>query len=128
MKSLSHYTEKAMTKVLDNNGAFFAFSDKQFDEGKKEGVKYTTSGMGMIVPVENLKTLEKAIKEVVSTGIQQDIADNGEKAIIKRELANHESYYTGEIEQTIEALSGYNFTTEAIMKVFRVEQKKEYNY
>ncbi|WP_456303359.1 DUF7659 family protein, partial [Vibrio lentus] len=38
-------------------GAFFAFSNKQFDEAKKEGVKYASLGMGLICPVDNAKQL-----------------------------------------------------------------------
>jgi len=39
MKYLTNYIEEEQTEALNRAGAFFAFSDKQFDEAKKEGVK-----------------------------------------------------------------------------------------
>ena len=48
MKYLSHYTEEATTKLLTKYNGFFAFGQKQFDEAKKEGVKYVDRGAGLI--------------------------------------------------------------------------------
>lgn len=56
-----------ISQVLSQNGAFFAFSDKQFNEQKQEGIKYVSMGAGLICPKENADKLNKeldiAIKE-----------------------------------------------------------------
>ena len=118
MKYLSEYTNEAVTKALDNAGAFFAFSNEQFDEAKKENVKYVSMGMGMICPKENARQLEEDLDNAIKAGIAQDITENGLEAIIKRELNNHEAYYTRDLTSTIEALSAYPITAEDIKKVF----------
>jgi hypothetical protein len=40
-------------------GAFFAFGDKQFNEQKKEGVKYVSMGAGLICPKSEASTIMK---------------------------------------------------------------------
>ena len=55
MKYLINYIEEAQTKAFEKAGAFFAFSDKQFEEQKKEGVRYSYMGAGLICPKENQK-------------------------------------------------------------------------
>ena len=118
MKYLSRYIEDAQTKLFNDTGTFFAFSDKQFNEGIKEGVKYTFMGAGMICPVENVKTLIAGLDAIHEAGIKADIAENGIEAIIARELSNHEAYYTYDISDTVDSLEGYNVTNEQIQDVF----------
>ena len=43
-------TTDYLTPILEANGAFFAFSQSQFDEQKKEGVIYVSMGAGLICP------------------------------------------------------------------------------
>ncbi|WP_444823022.1 DUF7659 family protein, partial [Vibrio parahaemolyticus] len=45
MKYLSDYTQQPQTALFDELGAFFAFSNKQFDEAKKKGIEYVSLGM-----------------------------------------------------------------------------------
>lgn len=45
--------DEKISLVLKTNGAFWAFSNKQFDEQKKEGIKYVSMGQGLICPKEN---------------------------------------------------------------------------
>lgn len=40
MESLTDYTESAYTQLFNETGAFFAFSNEQFEKGKQEGVTY----------------------------------------------------------------------------------------
>lgn len=119
MKYLSDYIQEAQSKLFDDSGAFFAFSTDQFNEAKKDGVKYVHLGAGLIAPKENAKSLAVGLKEIAKRGIAQDIAENGKEAIIERELANHEAYYTGDTFTTIDALEDYGFTTDEINEVFK---------
>lgn len=110
MKYLSDYTNVKQTKLWNDNGAFFAFGDKQLDEQKQEGVSYVSLGMGLIAPKENASKIIEGLESIYTEGIQQDISDNGIKAIIHRELANYEAQITNDISTTLEALEDYGIT------------------
>ena len=109
------------TVALDKAGAFFALSTKQFEKQKKPNTTYVNGHAGMICPKDTLTTLLKELDEIYKSSIAQDLAENGAQAIIIRELNNHEAYYTGDIESTVEALSDYPYpiTIEAIQKIFK---------
>lgn len=119
MKYLQDYIEEAQLAAFKKHGAFFAFSIEQFDEQKQKGVTYTRIGSGLICPKENAADLMKEIQDTYLAGIKQDMEENGKEAIIKRELDNHECYYTGRIDDCVEKLTDYPITEEEIRKVFR---------
>ncbi len=128
MKYLSNYIEEAQTKVMREKGGFWAFSDKQFNESKDKNLKaedYTHLFGGLMCPKDNADDLIRELDRVVQEGIKQDIKENGIERIIKRELANHEAYYTGDIESTEDALKGYNITRDEILKVYGEELPKK---
>jgi len=118
MKYLTHYIEQPMTDLFNRLGTFFAFSQEQFDEQRKEGVKYVHLGSGMITPKGTEGTLIDELAEIAQRGREQDLKENGKEAIIRRELRNHEATYVYSIESTIEALKGYPVTVEEIQKEF----------
>jgi len=105
-------------------GVFFAFSDTQFEEQKKEGVKYASVGAGCICPVDNVKPFIKAFDAIQKQGIAQDIKENGKAAIIERELANYECYWTSDISGCVDALEDYSFTVEDIQRVYNNTREK----
>ena len=120
MKYLNDYTQDATSKTLKNNGAFFCFNDKQFNEQKTEGVKYVHLYGGLIAPKSNVKALLVELDKVQSIGIAQDVKDNGIKAVIWRELANFESQISISCEDTINALQDYPITENEIRKQFKL--------
>jgi len=120
MNYLSDYINDAQTELFNKVGAFFAFSNKQLEEKIKQGVKYANMGAGLICPVENAKELTSGLSNIQDKGIAKDIAENGIKAIIKRELYNHECYYTGDISDAIDVLEQYDITPEQIIEVFNL--------
>ena len=107
MKYLSSYTENLQTELFNKTGAFFAFSKKQFEDKKVEGVKYSSLGAGFICPIDNVNALTDGLESIHTNGIALDIAENGLKDIIHRELANHEAQITCDISDTVEALEDY---------------------
>lgn len=118
MKCLSDYMSAAQTASFDKHGAFFAFSKKQFDEKAVEGVKYVQTGSGMIVPKENVEALMAELEKIYTDAIAQDVAENGIDGIIGRELDNYECYYTGSIDDAVEALEVYGITREQVKAIF----------
>ncbi|MFA0719455.1 hypothetical protein AB4622_26240 [Vibrio splendidus] len=125
MKYLSHYIQAKQTQAFNEAGAFFAFSTKQFDEAKKEGVKYASLGMGLICPVDNAKQLMTRLDSIAQEGIVEDIEENGKKAIIRRELFNHECFYTNDICDCVEKLEGYGISYDEVYEVFNHIRKEE---
>lgn len=121
MKYLQDYQEARQTELFKRLGSFFCFSGKQFNEGRKEGVKYSNMGAGMVTPdgteIELIETLDTIHKE----SIEQDMKENGRDEVIKRELYNHEAFYTHSIASTVDALEPYPITDGEIRKVFRNE-------
>jgi len=118
MKYLRQYIEESQTKAFNDAGAFFAFSQDQFNEQAKPGIKYAALGAGLICPVKNVETLNAALDESYQAGIKQDLAENGAKAIIQRELSNHESQLSGP-EMAFRALDGYGFSVEELQTGWR---------
>ena len=49
MKTLNNYTDSKISAVLDKHGAFFAFSNAQFEEKRVEGVEYVRNLNGMVI-------------------------------------------------------------------------------
>lgn len=122
MKYLTDYTNKPLEELFNNNGAFFAFSDKQFEEAKDKKLKkedYTNLMSGLICPKNNVKAVLNGIEEITKRGIEEDITENGLNAIIRRELSNHECYYTGDITDAINALEDYGVSREDVQRVFK---------
>ena len=124
MKDLSDYTDQPISDLLNKYNGFFAFSTKQFEEAKKEGVKYVNRGAGLIHEAGKSKEFDAELAKINADAIKQDLAENGKDGIIERELVNHEAYYTGEIEDTVEALEDYGITSEEVLKVFRATAHK----
>ena len=121
MKYLSDYTQDGIDRIMSKHGAFFAFNNKQFDEQMKEGVNYTSMGSGLITPKGTEKDMIEGLHNNHMAAIALDIAENGQDAIIKRELYNHECFYTGDPSSCYDALDGYGFSDADIVKVYREE-------
>lgn len=116
MKYLSNYTENLQTELFNSAGAFFAFSQKQFDEKAVKAVKYASLGSGMICPKVNIDALINGLDSINTNGIAADIAENGIKPIIHRELANHEAQITGDIDDTVAKLADYPGITRELIQ------------
>jgi len=116
MKYLSDYTSAAQTELFKSSGVIFAFSQQQFDEQKKDGVKYVLVGAGLICPKANIDELHNGLDSIQAAGVAADISENGVKAIIHRELANHEAQISCSCSDTIEALADYPSITPEMIR------------
>lgn len=119
MKPMIEYTEGEISRIMKELGAFWAFSQSQYDEQRQPDVRYTsTLGGGLICPVDNIKQLVNGLNAAVENGMKADVAENGIEAIVLREIHNHECYYTGDPQAAIDKLSHYPVTKEFIQEVF----------
>jgi hypothetical protein len=124
MKYLSDYMNDKQDKLFKDTGSFFAFSKGQFEEQKKEGVEYVNMSAGLIAPKEQSKKVYDALQQIFKDAVKQDLEENGKVGVIKRELANHECYYTDDWHDAIDALDGYGITDEEIKDIFYNARKE----
>ena len=118
MNNLNHYIKEAQGECFKRHGVIFAFSQEQFEEQKQPDTQYANLGNGLILPYANILAFKADHSEIVSDGIEKDIAENGAESIIFRELQNHECFYTGDLEPCIEALDLYGFSEHQIFEVY----------
>lgn len=122
MKNATSYTDKQFTELLNKTGSFFAFGQKQFEEKKKEGVKYTSVGAGLICPSDKVKFLAEQMDKIFKEGKKKDLTENGKEKIIIRELYNYECFYTGDISDAWQVLKDYEgITLEDVKKAYAKE-------
>ena len=114
MKYLSNYIEKPQAELTKKSGAFYAFSQQQFDDSKQPDTKYVHLGHGLYLPKDNAKTYLTDLEQIVLDGVKQDLKDHTKKEIIWRELANHEVHYNGELLPVYDALFLYPITKDEI--------------
>ena len=115
-----------LTEVFNKYGTFFAFSDKQLKEQRKEGVTYVSVGSGMITPKETAREMLEALDKAIDKGIEKDKELNSKKQIILRELINYECFYVCSPAEAIENLKPYNYTESEIIEVYN-NHFKEYH-
>lgn len=111
--SMKRTHQQRVSRYLENY-AFFAFSEEQFRKGLE---KLGVSGAGVLAPLgnsggyilkdkaEGFYQLTKELEEETRTALADPI--EGEKFafdMFYHELANHEYGYTGDEEETLDAL------------------------
>jgi hypothetical protein len=120
MKYLTNYTEQAQTDLFNETGAFWAFSNAQFAEKQQPGVTYVTiPGLnGLVCPKKLASNFVDRLIAIGEEGRKMDLQENGKEAIIKRELYNHECFYTGQPEDIYEDMKCYGFTEQDVRAVY----------
>ncbi len=130
MKTHSDFINEELTKVYEEFGCFYAFSNKQFLEQRKEGVKYAQFGSGLIGPADKGQEILTAIENAITKGAQARLEAHGATAIIEYEYFNHETQITGDLSDMKAALGIYReiapdlFTDEIISKAAAICYQK----
>jgi len=114
------FTEQPLSDLYAKHGVFFAFSTKQFEEGRKEGVKYTAVFSGCLCPSENVNQFLEEMEQIVDEAAKKRLDKYGLDAIIEYELSNYECYYTGDLSDALDVLHpSYNATIDDVRRVYR---------
>jgi|5B_taG_2_1085324.scaffolds.fasta_scaffold15927_2 hypothetical protein len=100
-KTLKQIKHDEQTKILKNNGAFFAFNDQQYKEQKKQNTIYVNMGVGLICPKNNAKTLKKELDELNKKAIKKQMETQSIKEIVFKNCSNYELQYSYNGEQEI---------------------------
>ena len=124
IQELKKVKQQKVDKLIKDCSLFFAFSDEQFATNKtplKEGEKYVSIGAGGYMPKGFVKAFQDGMKEINKQFKEAVKGNKLRDSHILYELNNHEAYYTGEIEDTLETL-GKGYTYEEVMKVFKANR------
>lgn len=121
--------EVKQSALFKEYGVFFAFSQKQFDEQRKEGVRYVSAEFGMILPKDKVDAFMDAHQKLIEENQARHKAEVDMDEYILYELYNHESFYTGRTSDALRAVWA-NFpdcTQEDVSRVYRsyVERKRK---
>ena len=122
MKYLSHYLEDGQSEALDWHDGFFAFSNKQLEEQLPDGADvkdYVSMGAGLVCHKDSAKELAHDLANNFQRAVDADRKENGKKAIIQRELANHECQITMDYDVVVEVLHPYGITREDVKAEWR---------
>jgi hypothetical protein len=107
-------TDTRHTEILNENGAFFAFSQTQFNDAKTEGVEYEHLFSGLICPKNNSKKLMDELNAIFAHAREWELANNTKKEIIWHELANHECQIVGSWDDAYQAVKHYGITEDEV--------------
>ena len=127
MKYLSDYMNDKQTALFDKYCCFFAFSQKQFNEGIEKHPhieKWCNMGNGLIAPSQYTEEIYTNLDKIYKDSILQDCYENGIDNIIIRELLNHEYCITYDLAAVIETLKDYPITEKMIKLVLKDNWKK----
>ena len=119
--------QSKLTTIFDDLGVFFAFSDKQFNEGlkkieeKKENI--TAIHAGGFIPSKNVKEYIKRSDNLL-VWLRAEVKKLDPENVIEYELSNYESYYTGDISTAFEALADHGFTRDQVKAVYNKNYDK----
>lgn len=117
--------QKRLEQLSDEVGLFWAFSNEQFEEGKKKnpvakGERYTSIGAGGFLPSKNVQKWVDGMKAVEKWAKD---AKKDAKEVILYELNNYECFYTGDIEDALPRLHDFGYTTEEVKKVYHANRE-----
>ena len=112
-------------KLIKDCGLFWAFSNEQFDEGKKKnpvarGERYTSIGSGGYLPSKNVDKWIKGMQEIEKWAKQ---AKKDATEVIMYELNNYECFYTGDITDAMPRLEDLGYTVEEVKKVYHANKQ-----
>ena len=113
LQLLNQQREEKLSALIKSHKVFFAFSDKQFEENKTELVgpedKYVRFGPGCYIPKSQFEKY-KAEGDKDYDWFRAQIKEHKlEKQEILHQLYNHECFYTGDIQEAIDALVVYTY-------------------
>lgn len=123
-KELRDDVQERYNTLFKQCGVFWAFSTEQFKEQAPRGVKLVSIGMGGYMPkseydkliagLADLKKYERSMKKQIKA------AD-----AILYDLRNYECFYTGDIDDAVEALSTLGYTYDQVKEVYQQNYDKE---
>ena len=114
---MNHFNiEIKINDLLAANGAFFAFTEQQYNDEALPGVEYKRLYAGMLCPSNNVKTVMDGLDSLSDEKKRWELANNTLKTIIWDSLANYECQISGDYIDAIDALKVYRISEDDIKK------------
>jgi hypothetical protein len=112
---MNHFnTDLKINELLTKNGAFFAFTEQQYNDEALPGVEYKRLYAGMLCPSDNVKTVMNGLDSLSDAKTHWELANNTLKTIIWDSLANYECQISGDYSEAWEALKPYGISEDDI--------------
>ncbi len=124
MENFTDFIADKNTMLLNKYGAFFAFSQDQFEKSREAGVEYI-SAHGLVVPKTKAKSYFDERNSMTIKAKEEYLKVYDLKDIIRYELFNYEAFYTYSIEDSLEALEFFGANKEQVQKVFKIVAKEQ---
>lgn len=120
ISAIKNEQQNKLTEIFKQRQMFFAFSNEQFEKNKcalKDGDKYTSFGSGGFLPNSELTAFKKDMQEL-DQWFKDEIKNNDlRKKLILDELNNHECFYTGDVQDCLDAL-GDEYTFDEVYQIY----------
>ena len=112
---MNHFNiDLKINDLLTANGAFFAFTQEQYNDEALPGIEYKRLYAGMLCPSDNVKTVMNGMDNLSNEKTQWELANNSIITIIWDSLANYECQITGDYSDAIAALKVYDISEDEI--------------
>ncbi|GLT20497.1 hypothetical protein GCM10007938_42820 [Vibrio zhanjiangensis] len=118
MKSFHSYMQDKTRALFKDMGAFFAFSHRQFDEARQEGVEYVALHAGLMVPKGNEQETLARLERIKYDAVSDYLKDRDKESVILDSLRNHECFYTRDISDCVDEMKDFNITKQEVLEVF----------
>lgn len=122
MKTLN--VDKEVSRIIEEHRAFFAYGASQMKAARIMCIDYVRTDFGLLVPRVLADSALAKIAAAYKKASDFRLANNSLDDIIEYELANHESWYTGDIDDAMDALAEYNVTRQQVIAVYRARSHK----
>ena len=107
-----------MSMDFEQFGAFFAFSNKQYEEKAELDITYVQLVHGLICPKENADACLDYMQNYSENRIKKDKEKHTTKEIMWREFANYECQIVMSVEDALPTLLEYGYTKDEIDKEY----------
>lgn len=125
IQEIQNEQKDKLSKIFEDLGIFFAFTQTRFNEMKQDGVTYVDGGYGMIIPKDNAQKWKERFDEYSKEGEIEYSTNVPMNEYIKYELNNHECFYTGDYSEALGAVQAYypDCTIDDVRAVYQEEYK-----
>lgn len=133
MKTINEIKDDFQAKrslVFEKHGVFFAFGPEQIKEGEertKPKSKLVGLGYSAFCPQDNVNAYLVEMDLLIQEEIKLLTSPEHRKEYIVYELYNHESFYTGDIQDAYDAVSGL-YSDITLDEVYEAYVKEISNY
>lgn len=125
-QQIKELEKKEIEELTESCDLIWAFSNKQFEEAKKENEKYISIGCGGYMPKSNIQKFNDGMDKIEQNKKErlEEAKEEAEKAILY-ELCNYECFITYDLKNVFDIFKGV-YSEDKIREVFNKNKNKIY--